>query len=187
MYDRGEDWVQESECSEEDPDTIDRQRASEVGHDDSSASARNPEHFYKSQQVIAEQYDGCAFASDIRTRTHGDPHVRFHEGRRIVYTIAYHCDNFAGRSKVAHAGDFLIRQQFRINFVHSQFCGSRFCDLLAITGKEEGSYTKVSQFRHRCGCFGPKHIGDPDRSQNPSTGGHEDFREPLRSIAVRWR
>lgn len=162
MYHCGEDWMQEAKRSEEDADAIDRQGAGEVRHDNPSAAASYPEHLDEPHQIVTQQYDRCTFASDVGPGTHGDSYVGFHEGRRVVHTIAHHCDNFTCSPKGTHAGDLLVRQQLRIDFVNSQFGGRGLCDLLSVTGKENGSYAEIFQFGHGGDCFGPKHVGYPD-------------------------
>ena len=75
-------------------------------------------------EVIRHKCDVRRFECRLRaTRSHGNAYIGASQGRRIVDSIADHGDPIPLDLQPANAVNFVLRQQFRFDFIDTQFGG----------------------------------------------------------------
>ena len=73
-----------------------------------------------SQQVIAKEHYGGAFPRDVGPRSHGDPHIRLHQRRRVVDSVSDHGYYLSFGTELTHTGNLLFGEQLGFNPIHPE-------------------------------------------------------------------
>ncbi len=172
-----------SKRGQPDADAVNDQRSDKVLHDRAMAASGDRQSFDKLREIIANENHVCAFSCNIRTSTHRYSDSSLHESGSVIDSVTYHNDLVTRSGESANESKLVLRQEFGGNFVHAQFSSDVVSHGLRIPGEKNCLQSHRFEIVYRLRCFGPKHIGNDDSSEELAFSCHKNLRIRLRDCA----